>query len=149
MHPHSLSTLRLYGLVTSVYTTGEMLPFQERKKFRKILYSKAMILVLSTILVFVAHGVWKIHQKATIARAEHNQVARALEEIGRREVELQTSLVLRRTDQGIENEIRQKFTVAKPWEEVVIVVDESDKKSKNDEVADRSFWAGFLKFWRK
>ena len=124
-----------------------MLPFQGRKKFRKILYSKATILVLLVILVFVARGAWRIHGKATIARAERDRVALALAEIGGREAELQSSLLLRKTDQGIEDEIRQKFTVARSWEEVVVVVDESAKKGKNDEMPDRGFWAWFLGFF--
>ncbi len=126
-----------------------MLPFQGRKKFRKILYSKATILVLLVVLVFVARGAWKIHEKAIIASAERDQVARALAEVEGREAELQASLALRRTDQGIEDEIRQKFTVARPWEEVVVVVDESAKKGKNDEVADMGFWSRFLGFFQK
>ncbi len=126
-----------------------MLPFQGRKKFRKILYSKATILVLLVVLVFVARGAWKIHEKATIARAERDQAARALAEVDGREAELQASLAVRRTDQGIEDEIRQKFTVARPWEEVVVVVDESAKKGKNGEVAEMGFWVRFLGFFQK
>ncbi len=125
-----------------------MLPFQGRKKFRKILYSKATILVLFVVVIFVARGAWKIHEKATIARTERDQTARALVEIENRTSELQASLALRRTDQGIEEEIRQKFTVARSWEEVVVVVDESDKKSKNGEVVGQGFWAGFFGFFR-
>ncbi len=126
-----------------------MLPFQGRKKFRKILYSKATILVLLVVLVFVARGAWKIHEKATIARAERDQAARALAEVDGREAELQASLAVRRTNQGIEDEIRQKFTVARPWEEVVVVVDESAKKGKNGEVAEMGFWVRFLGFFQK
>ncbi len=126
-----------------------MLPFQGRKKFRKILYSKATILVLLVVLVFVARGAWKIHEKATIARAERDQAARALAEVDGREAELQASLAVRRTDQGIEDEIRQKFTVARPWEEVVVVVDESAKKGKNGEAAEMGFWVRFLGFFQK
>ncbi len=126
-----------------------MLPFQGRRKFRKILYSKVTILVLLVILVFVARGAWRIHEKAIIARTERDQVALSLAEIEWRKVELEESLALRITDQGVEDEIRQKFTVARPWEEVVVVVDESAKKSKNDEVADMGFFARFLGFFQK
>ncbi len=126
-----------------------MLPFQERKKFRKILYSKATILVLLVVLVFVARGTWEIHEKATIARAERDQASRTLADVDGREAELEASLILRRTDQGIEDEIRQKFTVARPWEEVVVVVDESAKKGKNDEGAGKGFWTMFLKLWKE
>ncbi len=126
-----------------------MLLFQERKKLRNILYSKATILVLLVVLVFVARGAWKIHEKALIARAERDKVARVLLEIEVRQAELQASLTVRRTDQGIEEEIRQKFTVARPWEEVVVIVDDSAKKGENGEAeGSRSLWERFLGFWK-
>ncbi len=125
-----------------------MLPFQERRKFRKILYSKATLFVLLVVLIFVARGSWKIHQKSTIARAERDQTERTLAEVEGRTTELQASIAVRMTDRGIEDEIRQKFTVARPWEEVVVVVDESAKKGKNGEVTDNGFWARILGFFR-
>ncbi len=126
-----------------------MLPFQERKKFRQILYSKATLFVILVVLVFVARGAWKINEKATIARAERDQASRLFAEIGLRTRELEASLVKLKSEQGIEDEIRQKFTVAREWEEVVVVVDENTKKSKNDEVVDKGFWARFLGFWKE
>ena len=136
----------LYELV--LYTTGEMLPFQERKKFRKILYSKATLVVLLVMVVFVARGAWQIHEKAVIARAERDEAARALAELQNRTTELQASLGRLRSGQGIEEELRQKFTVAKPGEEVVVVVDESAKKSENGTSQSKSFWESILGFFR-
>jgi cell division protein FtsB len=122
-----------------------MLPFQERKKFRKILYSKASILVLLVALVLVSRGAWQVHEKAAIARTERNESARMLADLQDRNSALETSLVRLKSDQGIEDEVRQKYAVARPGEEIVIVVDESSKKSKNgDEALQKSFWQRFI-----
>ena len=134
----------LLGLLIFVYTTGEMLPFQERKKFRKILYSKASILVLLVGLVLVSRGAWSVHQKAEIARTERNESVRMLAELQGRNTALEASLERLKSDKGIEDEVRQKYAVARPGEEVVVVVDESGKKGKNsDEVPQKSFWQRF------
>lgn len=126
------------------YTTGEMLPFQERKKLRKVLYSKATLVVLFLLVVVIGRGAWQIHQKAVIAQGERVQAARATEELNLRAQGLEKSLVRLRSPEGAEEEVRQKYTVARPSEEVVIVVDENAKKGKNGEgVSKRSLWDRF------
>ena len=136
----------LFALVSNIhYTTGEMLPFQERKKFRKILYSKASILVLLIASVLVSRGAWQVHEKAVIARTERDESARILVDLQERNKALEASLVRLKSSQGIEDEARQKYAVARPGEEVVVVVDESSKKGKNgDEAPQKSFWERFI-----
>lgn len=126
-----------------------MIPFQERKKFRQILYSKASIFLLLVVFLVVLHGVWKIHEKASIARAESEEAARVLAETQAHSDELKKSLDELKTDHGFEEEVRQKFAVARPGEEVVVVVDESDKKSKNGEGSSTgSFWEWVTSFFK-
>lgn len=130
------------------YTTREMIPFQERKKFRQILYSKASIVILFVVFVLIAHGAWKVHEKASIAAAESGEAKLTLQEIQDRSKELEASLVRLKTERGIEEEVRQKFTVARPGEEIVVVVDENAKKGKNGETpAEKSFWVGIWEFF--
>ena len=125
-----------------------MIPFQERKKIRKILYSKVTLVVLFVVLVAVGRGAWAIHQKAEIARSEREIAMRALTELETRTVELQASLELLKSERGIEEAVRQKYTVARPGEEVVVVVDDSSKKGKNSEVMEqKSYWQNFISFF--
>lgn len=125
-----------------------MIPFQERKKIRKFLYSKVTIAVLFVVLFAVGKGAWSIHQKAEIARSERDIARRALSELEARTTELQTSLVVLKSERGIEEAVRQKYTVAKPGEEVVVVVDDSLKKGENGEaMAGRSLWQSFVSFF--
>ncbi|MEK7460146.1 MAG: hypothetical protein AAB628_01200 [Patescibacteria group bacterium] len=127
-----------------------MIPFQERKKFRQIIYSKASIAVLLVFSVLIAHGAWKVHEKAIIAKAESGEAERTLSEMENRSKELEASLVRLKTDRGIEEEVRQKFAVARPGEEVVVIVDENSKKSKNGEaLEEKSFWDSIKSFFGK
>ena len=133
-----------------MYITGEMIPFQERKKIRKVLYSKFTLAVLSGLLFVVIGGAWQIYQKAMVARAERDITARGFADLQSRTKELETSISRLKSNKGIEEEIRQKYTVARDGEEIVIVVDENVKKSENREVAtNESLWqrlASFLGF---
>lgn len=118
-----------------------MIPFQGRQKLRKILYSKVTLFILAVFVFFVGRGAWNTHEKAQIARSERDIAERALAELESRTSELQASLIRLKSDRGIEEEVRQKYTVARIGEEVVVVVDDSMKKSENGEaVAKKSFW---------
>ena len=124
-----------------------MIPFQERKKLRKILYSKVTLVILTLVLLVVARGAWGIHQKAQIAISERNIARHSLEELESRTKELEVSLELLNSEQGIEAEVRQKYTVARPGEEVVVVVDDKAKKGENSEVVEKSFWQRVVSFF--
>lgn len=126
-----------------------MIPFQERKKLRKILYAKATLGVLFVLSVIVARGAWQVYQKAAIARAERVEAESSLGELVSRTKGLEESIDRLKSERGVEEEIRQKFTVARSGEEVVIVVDETSKKSKNGASDDTiASWVRFLEFWK-
>lgn len=126
-----------------------MIPFQERKKLRKVLYAKATLFVLLAVSIFVARGAWQVYQKAAIARAERVEAERSLAELKARAGGFEASIARLKSERGIEEEIRQKFTVAHPNEEIVVIVDETDKKSKNGEAPrEQSFWKKFLNIFR-
>jgi len=118
-----------------------VIPFQDRKRIRGFLYSKTSLSVLFLLLLLAGNGVWGIYQKSKTASSERDIALRSLTDLESRTAELKTSLSHLETERGIEEEVRQKYTVARKGEEVVVVVDDSAKKSKNDEVVDtRSLW---------
>ena len=106
--------------------------------------------MLFVLFVVVAHGSWQIYGKASIARAERDEAARKLAEVESHTKELEANIAWLKSDRGIEEEVRQKFTVARFGEEVVVVVDESNKKSKDSGTdSGPSFWNRFLSFLRQ
>lgn len=125
-----------------------MIPFQERKKIRKIIYSKVSLAVLFVVFLAVGKGSWDIHEKAVVAQTERDIAARSLAGLQARTTELQASLTELKSSQGIEEAVRQKYTVAKPGEEVVVVVDDSAKKGENGDVSsEKSFWQKIASFF--
>lgn len=125
-----------------------MIPFQERKKLRKILYSPITLVVLFIVFVFVARGAWGIHQKAKIAIEERDIAMRELSEKQARVAELNASLEYLKSPQGEEAEIRQKLGAALINEEVVVVVDDNTKKGENSgAVGNKGFWQRVVSFF--
>ncbi|MGB2580304.1 MAG: hypothetical protein WBC83_01260 [Minisyncoccia bacterium] len=125
-----------------------MIPFQERKKIRRIMYSKVSLLVLFVILLIVGKGAWNVYKKAEIARSERDIALRYITQLETRNADMQSSLEHFKNNSGIEEEVRQKYTVARPGEEIVVVVDDDVKKGKNSEVVDKkSLWQHIIDFF--
>ncbi len=113
------------------------------------MYSKVTLGLLLLVLIAVGRGAWDIHQKAVIEVTERDITARALTDLQTRTSELQKSLVDLKSEQGIEATVRQKYTVARTGEEVVVVVDDNEKKGKNgDAVEQKSLWQHFVSFFK-
>lgn len=100
-----------------------------------------MIVVLIVFLLLLGRGIWSISEKAAIARAERAHVAETAEELAVRIAEIEKSLGQLGSPRGIDQEIRGRYMVARPEEEVVVIVDDGPKKSENSEAAPQSgFW---------
>lgn len=125
-----------------------MIPFQERKKIRKIMYSKVSLLILFVILLVVGKGAWNVHKKAEIARSERDIALRYITQLETRNSEVRASLEHFKSDSGIEEEVRQKFDVALSGEEIIKIVDDDVKKGKNSEVVNKkSLWQHIVDFF--
>lgn len=112
------------------------------------MYSKVSLLILFVILLIVGKGAWNVHKKAEIARAERNIALRYITQLETRNVEMLASLEHFKNDSGIEEEVRQKYTVARHGEEIVVVVDDDVKKGKNSEVVEKkSLWKRTMDFF--
>jgi cell division protein FtsB len=122
--------------------------FKEKKKFKNIFYTQFTVFILAVILIFSVHGVWGVYKKASIAYSNRNLALNNLNELKERESELVLKIKKLKTDRGIEEEIREKFGVVKKGEEMVIIVDSKDEKSKNDKERTigiiESWWQNFL-----
>jgi cell division protein FtsB len=68
-----------------------------------------------------------------------------IDDLRKREADLNKDINKLNTTQGVEESVRDKFQVVKPGEKMVIIVDEQEKKpSTDDTTKDHSFW-GFIK----
>ncbi|MFC1733185.1 septum formation initiator family protein [candidate division KSB1 bacterium] len=100
-----------------------MFDFYERRKIKQWLYSWPFLVVLVVVSVFLTHGVWGVYQQEHITRINKNQRLTHLEELEIREKALQKEINRLSTERGIEEEIRQKFEVAKEGERVIVIVE--------------------------
>ncbi|MFA5841983.1 MAG: septum formation initiator family protein [Candidatus Paceibacterota bacterium] len=101
-----------------------MIEFQDKKKIRKILYSRPVLILGAAILMYLSFAAYSMYQKAaeTGGNREMALLEQAALEAKQNQLEEQISRL--KTTRGVEEEIRKKFRVVKGGESVIIVVDD-------------------------
>jgi len=115
-----------------------MQDFQQRKKVRKILSGRAAFLVLLIVTILLVRGVWGVFEKERESSLALIKARESLAAADSREQELSTNIERLKTPQGLEREIRDRFSVAKSGEEIILIVDQ--KKEVELETDTRTVW---------
>lgn len=119
-----------------------MLEFQEKRKIRNLMYSKTSVVVLLIIMFFMGKGVYGVYSKQQASQENFDRVEVSLEDLKDREKMLKIEIERLNTEKGIENEIRDKYNVVLPNEEIIMIVDKNATGSNNNSGTPntKSFW---------
>ncbi len=125
-----------------------MLEFQERKKIRRIAYSRPVLVVLVIFLIIFANAAYGMYDKFVETGVNSDITLRERSDLKAKQIELESRLEQLKTDRGIEEEIRKKFRVVKDGEGVIIVVD-NKISGENTTITDGVFMPIFdrIKNW--
>lgn len=130
-----------------------MFDFHEKRRIRRWLYSWYAVGCIFLLATLISFGTWK---RFTVERQmfEKREAAEAeLRAQKERRALMEGKVNHLKEDRGIEEEIRNRFDVAKEGEQVVILVGDAPKQeSTTESIMDvregksESFWSIF-KFW--
>ena len=123
-----------------------MIDFQQKRKFKKIIYSKIFFLILLILVIFLGRATYDIYKKYKISSDDYSVTKKDYDSLKVREDMLQSEIDRLKTDYGIEEEIRSKFNVAKPGETVVTVIDGTSSTSTDVSNSNNGFWSNL---WKK
>lgn len=137
-----------------------MFDFYEKRKIRGVLYSKPVIFVLLILTCMLSVATYN---RFTVAQEMENKLGAKrveLDELKMRAQTLEEKVGYLENDRGIEEELRNRFDVAKEGEKVVILLDPTKDGKKNQststhngnsvqniETPKKSFFE-MLKFWK-
>ncbi len=124
-----------------------MREFQDKKRLRKLLYSKLSVWALLIMILFFAHATWKVYQKSRASAAYTAQAEISLKKLKDRQNVLTSELSRLDTEEGVEEEIRAKYGVSKPGEEMVIIVDARAATSTKMQ-PEAGWWNKFKKLFK-
>ncbi|MDD4989192.1 MAG: septum formation initiator family protein [Candidatus Pacebacteria bacterium] len=100
-----------------------MLPLEEKRKFKRILYSKTTLFVLCLAIFFVGRATWGVYQKEKESQQNLELTERQLDDLQKRNDYLTSEIKKLSSPSGVEEEIRQKFRVAKAGEQMAVIID--------------------------
>lgn len=128
-----------------------MKELQRRQKIRQILYSWPSIVVMALIAFFLIKGAFGVMVKERESARRVDDLEAKFGELNTRETELNEDISRLGTERGVEEEIRDKFSVTREGEFVAIIVDER-RKATNTEMTTgeriKSWWQS-LTGWMK
>ncbi|HEY4494693.1 MAG TPA: hypothetical protein VJC02_01160 [Candidatus Paceibacterota bacterium] len=102
-----------------------MSDFNKKKKYKKYLLSPFTLLFLLIILSVLLKAVFGVYKKERISIEYLEREKIELSKLVDRKKNLEDSVNFLKTEKGIENEIREKFRVAKEDESIALIIDDS------------------------
>ena len=124
-----------------------MLEFQQKRKIRKILYSPITLIALTIVAIFFVRGAWNVYQKESASQGYLDQAQDELTKVSATQAELSHSVAELQTQQGIEADIRHKFRVVKPGEQIAVIVDDNASGTASSTPQTGGFWAKITGFF--
>ncbi|MDB5266453.1 MAG: hypothetical protein JWN89_268 [Parcubacteria group bacterium] len=109
-----------------------MRELQEKQKRKERLYSTPVLIGLSLITLLVLRGTFVIMQKERESSTYVGSLEEKVTTLADRQAKLKTDTARLSTDEGIDTEIKTRFSVAKAGEHVVVIVDPKEKASTTE-----------------
>lgn len=117
--------------------------FQDRKK-KSNLYNWLILIVLFFVLILMGRAVWSLWQKNELAESNRVLSEKHLKALIEREKTLRQKIIKLQTLRGVEEEIRTNYSVVKPGEKVInIVENEKATQTATTTPAVKSWWQIF------
>lgn len=107
-----------------------MKEFQEKRKIRRIFYSKFLIIIFILLVGFISVSVIKIYKKYKESKILAEKTEQEMKELEAKKAELESSIAKLQTESGAEKEIRNTLNVKKPGEEAVVIVEKNEENGK-------------------
>ncbi len=122
-----------------------MLEFQDKKRFRRILYSRVVFALVLMSGLFVGKATFDMYRSDNLTAEKRRIAEDELMAVRGRESLLRAQIISLKTERGVEEELREKFRVVKNGEGVIIVVDQEKKEATTTKSGFANYFKWFLK----
>ncbi len=116
------------------------------------MYSWPILSILALVVFFLVKGAMGVMLKERESAGRLQTLESEAEQLEAREIELRSGIAKLQTQEGIMEEIKEKFSVTREGEYVAIIVDESLKATTTEKTGKSKFkglWGGIKSLWRK
>lgn len=118
----------------------------KKKTRRKIITTRRLFLVVALFLIpLLAQGAWGMYQTFLRAKREAGVSQKTYESLAERREQMSASLDAVSSRLGMEIELRKRFDVGKPGEELIVVVDRDKPEASVVVDAPSRTWSDMLR----
>jgi ABC-type lipoprotein release transport system permease subunit len=121
------------------------MPQRNTNKFQRVIYSIPFLLFLSVMVVIVMLAAWNMYQTNYGTKQRIERLRTEHQELQQREKIISSAAMNVSTERGLEAEIREKFSVAKEGERVIVLIDD-DEVPVSVEEKERKWWRNVLSY---
>ena len=123
-----------------------MREFQEKRKFKKLIYSGWLQIFLGIVLLALIFPAVKVYKKSRISADKAEEIKEEMAKLEKRNAELAAEAARLESESGREGEIRKRFDVAKPGEKIIVIVDKNSEDIKINGAENKGGF--FSRIWR-
>lgn len=106
------------------------------------------MIVLLVILFFLLKAVWRVYEKEALTRDNLAKTAAIYESLEARRSSLSAEINRLKTEAGQEEEIREKYGLVRPGEEVIVMVNKGANSATSSAYTSGGFWQKMLSWFR-
>jgi len=100
--------------------------FEQKRQIRRLMYSKIAMVGLFVVCGFLANGLFNIYGKARESMDRKNLSAQSLVRLQEREAKLQAEIERLDSRNGLEEELRNRYSLSKEGERVIVIIEDED-----------------------
>lgn len=116
------------------------------RRIKRIIYSKPVVFILLILAVVIGRATWSAYINMSETGSEATQIQDRQEKLlDKREV-LEQNIARLETEEGIEEELRERFGAAKKGEQMVVIVSEG-VESDQEGSEESPWWTRFIPFY--
>jgi len=123
-----------------------MKSFQKRGKLKYIVQSKFFLIFLGIIIFVFIFNMFSFIGKMLETKENREIVEDRIEKLEESKEKFSTEIEKLKTENGIEENIREKFGLVKEGENMIMVVEDKNNETENKKTESKSF-LNYLKDW--
>jgi len=100
-----------------------MYRYEQRRDPTRLMWRRLAAAVLLIVVAIGVRGVWGVYKKAQESHELRVEAEAKLNDLKQREAELRADISMLRTDRGVEEQLRERYDLAKDNEGVIVIVE--------------------------
>ncbi|MFA6273196.1 MAG: hypothetical protein WC673_01750 [Candidatus Paceibacterota bacterium] len=116
-------------------------------KIKKIFFAQWKTAIMIILVIFAGRAAFNIYGRYQDSRASLALIEKELTTIENKKTTLEKTTTALKTEEGIKEEIRQKYQVAQDGEQLIVIIDDEQKKPTETPEKRTGIWQPILKFF--